>query len=86
MSNPDFDASFIVLAATRYAIGRQTFAPKIVADYIAAHPDVLTEGHRKQLASEIRESMDEFSAQGMIADTERPTWERVLAMLEGGEG
>ena len=38
----DSDLEFILVSAVRYAIGRETYAPSIVQDWIMAHPELLS--------------------------------------------
>ena len=48
------DDLFIICAAFRYALGRSSYAPGLVADWIEARKSQITEELRLQIANEVR--------------------------------
>lgn len=46
----------IVVFAFRYALGRRTYAPSLVAGYITEHLDSFTEHELNQMADEIEDA------------------------------
>lgn len=50
------DERTIVVFAFRYALGRRTYAPSLVAGYITEHLDSFTETDRRQMAEEIEDA------------------------------
>lgn len=77
-----FAASFVLLAAARYALGRQSAGVAIVTEHIAARLDDLLPAHRSQLAAEIHERVDAGTC-GMWTDCRR--WQRLAQRLEATE-
>ncbi len=51
------DDLFIICAAFRYAIGRKSYAPGLVADWIEKRKAALTDELCEQIAREIREEV-----------------------------
>lgn len=49
---------FIIVAAFRYAIGRRSYAPGLVADWIEARKALLAHETRECIAREIREEAE----------------------------
>ena len=54
------DDLFIVVAAFRYALGRSSYAPSLVADWIEAHKQHMPQETRAQIAQEIRNEVDAY--------------------------
>lgn len=50
------DERTIAVFAFRYALGRMTYAPSLVAGYITEHLDSFTEQDRKQMVDEIEDA------------------------------
>lgn len=53
-----YEELFIVVAAFRYAIGRKSYAPGLVADWIEARKTLLARETRECIAREIREELE----------------------------
>lgn len=59
------DDLFVVLATFRYALGRRSYAPGLVMDWIRERKDFLTDELRNQIAREAREYADLHGDGGM---------------------
>ena len=76
--NKNFET--ILLCAVRYAIGRQTYMPSLVIDYITPLLPYLSEDVLKLLANEITK----YEAyEGALGDEmiDRPYWEQFLRKI-----
>ena len=78
----EIDKNFetILLCAVRYAIGRQTYMPSLVIDYITPLLPYLSEDVLKLIANEITEH-DTY--EGGLGDEmiDRPYWEQFLRKI-----
>ena len=76
--NKDFET--ILLCAVRYAIGRQTYIPSLVIDYITPLLPYLSEDVLKLIANEITEH-DTY--EGGLGDEkiDKPYWEQFLRKI-----
>jgi len=86
----DHDFSTILLCAMRYALGRETYMPGLVQDFIMAHAEALDEGTRQTMIRDIREAdhithCDWGTIDG-LGDTkiDRPGWLAFKDWLEKG--
>lgn len=52
--DPDFPT--ILLCAMRYALGRETYMPMLVQDFIRRHPEALDDSTRKTMIRDIQEA------------------------------
>jgi len=80
----------ILLCAMRYALGRETYMPGLVQDFIRAHAEALDERTRKVMIRDIREAdhithYDWGDIDG-LGDTkiDRPGWLAFKDWLEKG--
>ena len=73
--NKDFET--ILLCAVRYAIGRQTYMPSLVIDYITPLLPYLSEDVLKLIANEI---IEHDTYEGSLGDEmiDRPYWKQFL--------
>ena len=76
--NKDFET--ILLCAVRYAIGRKTYIPSLVIDYITPLLPYLSENTLRLIANEITEH-DTY--EGSLGDEkiDRPYWEQFLRKI-----
>ena len=76
--NKDFET--ILLCAVRYAIGRQTYIPSLVIDYITPLLPYLSEDVLKLIANEI---IGHYTYEGALGDEmiDRPYWEQFLRKI-----
>ena len=76
--NKDFET--ILLCAVRYVIGRKTYIPSLVIDYITPLLPYLSEDVLKLIANEITEH-DTY--EGALGDEmiDRPYWEQFLRKI-----
>lgn len=76
--NKDFET--ILLCAVRYAIGRQTYIPSLVIDYITPLLPYLSENTLRLIANEITEHE---AYEGGLGDEkiDRPYWEQFLRKI-----
>ena len=90
----DAEIGAIVICAVRYAIGRKTYMPGLVQDFIMRHPEILTEHERQVIIMDIEEA-DEIRTYttvngrtitvDMLGDTkiDRPGWLKLKEWLKG---
>ena len=52
----DAEIGAIVICAVRYAIGRESYMPGLVQDFIMRHPEILTENDRQVIIRDIEEA------------------------------
>ena len=78
----EIDKNFetILLCAVRYAIGRRTYIPSLVIDYITPLLPYLTEDVLKLIADEI---IGHYTYEGALGDEmiDRPYWEQFLRKI-----
>ena len=76
--NKDFET--ILVCAVRYAIGRQTYIPSLVIDYITPLLPSLSEDVLKLIANEI---VQHYTYEGGLGDEkiDRPYWEQFLRKI-----
>ena len=76
--NKDFET--ILLCAVRYAIGRQTYIPSRVIDYITPLLPYLSEDVLKLIADEI---IGSYTYEGALGDEmiDKPYWEQFLRKI-----
>lgn len=76
--NKDFET--ILLCAVRYAIGRETYMPSLVIDYITPLLPYLSDNTLRLIADEIIEYR---SYEGGLGDEkiDRPYWEQFLRKI-----
>ena len=76
----DKDFETILLCAVRYAIGRQTYIPSRVIDYITPLLPYLSEDVLKLIADEI---IGHYTYEGALGDEkiDRPYWEQFLRKI-----
>ena len=76
--NKDFET--ILLCAVRYAIGRQTYIPSMVIDYITPLLQYLSEDVLKLIADEI---IGRYTYEGALGDEkiDKPYWEQFLRKI-----
>ena len=76
--NKDFET--ILLCAVRYAIGRKTYIPSLVIDYITPLLPYLSEDVLKLIADEI---IGRYTYEGALGDEkiDRPYWEQFLRKI-----
>ena len=76
--NKDFET--ILLCAVRYAIGRRTYIPSLVIDYITTLLPYLSEDVLKLIADEI---IGRYTYEGALGDEmiDRPYWKQFLRKI-----
>lgn len=74
---------FILAFAFRYALGRESTAPSIVAEALVEHKDLFQEWERAQIVSEIRQAIEEGKAGDTRIDI--PVWRKVISVFEAQE-
>ena len=76
--NKDFET--ILLCAVRYAIGRRTYIPSLVIDYITPLLPYLSEDVLKLIADEI---IGRYTYEGALGDEkiDKPYWEQFLRKI-----
>lgn len=90
----DAEIGAIVICAVRYALGRESYMPGLVQDFIMRHPEILTENNRQVIIRDIEEA-DEIrtytmeNGQKLTVDglgntkIDRPGWLRLKEWLKG---
>ena len=70
----------ILLCAVRYAIGRKSYIPSLVIDYITPLLPYLSEDVLKLIADEI---IEHYTYEGALGDEkiDRPYWEQFLRKI-----
>ena len=78
----EIDKNFetILLCAVRYAIGRQTYIPSLVIDYITPLLPYLSEDVLKLIVNEI---VQRYTYEGALGDEkiDKPYWEQFLRKI-----
>lgn len=54
----DADTGFIIIAATRYAIGRQTYAPSLVVDWIKRHWKIINDTDKQTMFRDLNTEIE----------------------------
>lgn len=90
----DAEIGAIVICAVRYALGRESYMPGLVQDFIMRHPEILTENDRQVIIRDIEEA-DEIrtytmeNGQTLTVDRlgntkiDRPGWLKLKEWLKG---
>ena len=52
----DYDIGTIAICAVRYALGRETYMPGLVQEFVMRHPDMVTESLRSVMILDINEA------------------------------
>ena len=90
----DKDIGMIAICAVRYALGRQTYMPGIVQEFVMRHPEIVDERVRSVMLEDIR-SADKVTEYALpsgeklmidhLGDTkiDRPGWIKFRDWLEG---
>ena len=90
----DAEIGAIVICAVRYALGRESYMPGLVQDFIMRNPEILTESDRQVIIRDIEEA-DEIRTYtmkngqtltvDMLGNTkiDRPGWLRLKEWLKG---
>ena len=76
--NKDFEA--ILICAVRYAIGRKSYMPSMVIDYITPLLPYLSEDVLKLIVNEI---IERYTYEGALGDEkiDKPYWEQFLRKI-----
>jgi len=81
----DRDTGFIILAAMRYAIGRCTYAPSLVCDWIRRHWDKIDDQTRNLLRRDLGEAVEHAERHGddyLGMECDAQTWREMLSWME----
>ena len=93
MKKFDEDLGTIAICAVRYALGRQTYMPGLVQDFVMRHPEIVDKRVREVMLSDIKVA-DRLTKYGLpdggemvvdgLGDTkiDRPGWLRFREWLE----
>lgn len=57
----DLDFGFIVISAVRYALGRQSYAPSLICEWIKTHADLIPKESLVYILEAINEALDTSS-------------------------
>lgn len=82
MKLEDDDDRLVLIAAFRYALGRMTYMPGVIAGKIIEQWPNISDSDRRLIHREIGEHIDSGTA-GMACDID--TWSRVLDLTVEGE-
>lgn len=74
----DLDFRLILIAAMRYAMGRNTYMPMVVADYIKRHIHLLDDKFLVLAADDIRRHFEDYGEHELNPDL----WQDLLEALE----
>lgn len=74
----DHDFRLILLAAMRYAMGRSTYMPMVVADYIKRHIQLLDDKFLVLAANDIRRHFEDYGEH----EPNPNLWQEILELLE----
>ena len=74
----DSDFRLILLSAMRYAMGRKTHMPSVIADYIKRHLPHLDDKFLTLAADDIRQHLEDYAEHGSNPDL----WQNLLDALE----
>lgn len=89
----DEDLGVIAICAVRYALGRETYMPGLVQDFVMRHPEIVDENVRNVMIRDINEEdkIHEYTlpngevlkVDGLGSTTiDRPGWLRFRSWLE----
>ena len=90
----DAEIGAIVICAVRYALGRESYMPGLVQDFIMRHPEILKKSDKQVIIRDIEEA-DEIrtytmeNGNTMTVDglgntkTDRPRWLQLKEWLKG---
>ena len=76
ISDPDF--RLILLSAMRYAMGRKTHMPSVIADYIKRHLQLLDDKFLTLAADDIQRYLEDYAEHEANSDL----WQNLLDALE----
>ena len=76
ISDPDF--RLILLSAMRYAMGRKTYMPSVIADYIKRHLQLLDDKFLALAVGHIRQHLEDYAEHESNPDL----WQNLLDALE----
>ena len=93
-ANYDEDMGTITICALRYAIGRQTYMPSLVQDFVRRHPEIVNENVKQIMLRDINEADrirehklpngEILTIDGLGSTTiDRPGWLNFRSWLEG---
>ena len=74
----DSDSRLILLSAMRYAMGRKTYMPSVVADYIKRHLQLLDDKFLTLAADDIQRYLEDYAEHEANSDL----WQNLLDALE----
>ena len=91
----DDDLGAIAICAVRYALGRETYMPGLVQDFVRRHPEIVTDNVRAVMIRDITEhdyireyttiDGNTIKVDGLGSTTiDRPGWLKFKAWLEKG--
>lgn len=77
------DDGLIIMAAVRYAMGRQTYMPSTVVDWCIAHLDQIDDGTKRILKRDLEAEFArlEHYELALGAPCDRAQWQRLLDRL-----
>lgn len=70
----DSDTGFIILAAIRYAIGRRTYAPELITEWVKRYWHLISPSDRVLIQKTVTEAFEEDRDFGDDCDIE--TWKK----------
>ena len=78
IDSSDRDFGFILVAAVRYAVGRRTYAPSLITEWIKAHADEVhpetLDAVRRDLDVELKRDRTSPNGGHLGHDCDRATW------------
>ena len=74
----DSDFRLILLSAMRYAMGRKTYMPSVIADYIKRHLQLLDDKFLALAVGDIRQHLEDYAEHEANSDL----WQNLLDALE----
>jgi len=79
----DPDTGFIVICAMRYAIGRKSYAPGLISQYIKRYWNLLDDNTRRVLKRDLAEELNSARALGVEVGREcdHQLWIKLLAWM-----
>ena len=93
----DDDLGTIAICAVRYALGRETYMPGLVQDFVRRHPEIVTDNVRAVMIRDIEENDhireytlsngEKMTIDGLGSTTiDRPGWLKFKAWLQSSAG
>ena len=78
------DGGFMILAAVRYAMGRMSYAPGLVADGVRCIWSKLDENTQKCIRRDIDEELERYARMGttMGMECDHQTWTDLFAWIK----